>query len=114
MKLFFLSLIALFFIGCGGSDEDNPIESYPPCLQSEIDLILESPAQSPRANVKLYHYKTENVYVVNTNFPDAISYVYNYDCEVVCSMGGATGNQSDTCLDWRDAIFIDTIWVDRR
>lgn len=114
MKLFFLSLMTVFIIGCGGTDEEGPLDSYPPCLQPEIDRILEAIPQSPRANIKLYHYRNVNVYVLNTNFPDDISNVYNYECEIICSLGGINGNPSNTCSDWRDAIFTDTIWVDNR
>lgn len=108
---FFLTTILLF--GCK-SDDDNTISAFPNCLKPEIDIILRTPPQSPRASIELYMYQTENVYVVNTNFPDDYTYIYNASCELICTVGGIAGNQNNTCVDWDKASYIETLWTDNR
>lgn len=109
--IFFLTTILL--VSCN-SDDDNSIKAFPNCLKPEIDTILDSPPQSPRATVELYLYQTGDVYVVNTNFPDNISSVYNSSCKLICTIGGIVGNQNNTCVDWDNASYIETIWTDIR
>ncbi len=111
MKTLIFSFFAVFLMSC--SSDDDSKNSYPICLQSAVDRILDVPAQSPPANIKLYLYQTKEVYVVNTYFPDDYSYVYS-DCEMICTIGGIGGNQNDTCVDWESASYIETVWTDNR
>lgn len=79
MKAILILIIPILLISC--STDDDFKQQYPSCLQFEIDRILNSSPQSPRATVELYTYQNENVYVVNTNFPDDQSNVYNSQCQ---------------------------------
>lgn len=109
--IFFLTTIVL--VSCK-SDDDNTITAFPNCLKPEIDSILDSPPRSPRATVELYLYQNENVYVVNKGFQDDYSYVYSASCQLICTIGGIGGNQSNTCVDWDKASYLETLWTDNR
>ena len=112
MKVFIFSFIALLLISCGSDDDCQ--KTYPSCLQTEINRIQGSLPQSPRGTIDLYLYQEENVYVVNTNFPDEESKVYSKSCQLICSFGGIGGNQNDSCVDWEMANYIETVWIDNR
>lgn len=112
MKAILVLIIPFLLFSCSSDDEVK--QSYPNCLQFEVDRILGSSPQSPRANVELYIYQNENVFVVNTNFPDDQSNVYNSQCELICTIGGIDGNENDTCIDWANAEYIEPVWTDNR
>lgn len=113
MRILISFLAVILLVGCN-CDDDNTVTAFPNCLKPEIDTILDAPPQSPRATVELYRYQNENVYVINTNFPDDHSYVYDTSCQLICTMGGIGGNQNDTCVDWDSASYIETLWTDIR
>lgn len=112
MKVILILIIPFILFSC--SNNDDVKQQYPNCLQFEIDRILNSIPQSPRATIGLYTFQNENVYVVNTNFPDDQSNVYNSRCELICTIGGIDGNENDTCVDWENAEYIETVWTDNR
>lgn len=112
MKAILVLIIPVLLFSCSKDDEVK--QSYPNCLQLEIDRILDSSPQSPRATIELYTYQDENVYVVNTNFPDVQANVYNSQCQLICTIGGIDGNENDTCVDWENAEFIEKLWTDYR
>ena len=112
MKAILVLIIPFLLLSCSKDDEIK--QGYPNCIQLEIDRILDSSPQSPRATIELYTYQNENVYVVNRNFPDDQSNVYNSQCQLICTIGGIDGNENDTCVDWKKAKFIKTLWTDDR
>lgn len=113
MKTILILIIPfLLFFSCSKNDE--PEKNYPDCLQVEIDRILDSNPQSPRATIELYTYQSESVYMVHTNFPDDYSNLYNSKCELICSFGGIDGNGESSCADWESAKHIKTVWTDSR
>ena len=110
-KLTLIIGIIIFISSCEKNDDEI---KYPSCLQSEVERILESTPQTPRATINLYLYQENNVYIINTSFPDDQSNIYNSNCEIICSVGGIDGNQNDTCMNWENAELIETVWVDPR
>ena len=110
-KLILIIGIILFISSCENNDDET---QYPTCLQSEVERILESTPQSPRATIKLYLYQGNNVYIVITNFPVDQSNIYNSNCEIICSVGGIDGNQNDTCVNWESAELVETVWTDNK
>lgn len=112
MKTILILTIPLLLFSC--NKNDDVLENYPPCLQIDIDRILDSRPQSPRATIDLYTYQGERVYLVQTNFPDGYSSLYNSKCESICSFGGIDGNGDGTCLDWENAKYMETVWTDTR
>ena len=103
----------LFMNSC--NDDDN--EPLPDCLGTIVSVILEQNVQNPRANIELYNYNNNEVYVVNAqNFPDGQSYVITLDCEDICVLGGFDGTDND-CPNWYDndnVYRIKVIWTDPR
>ena len=98
--------IILFMSSCENNDDEI---QYPNCLQSEVERILESTPQSSRTTIKFYLYQGNNVNIVNTNFPDDQSNVYNSRCELLCTLGGIDGSENDTCIEWENAGFIENV-----
>lgn len=109
-----LTLIICIILSISSCEKNDDEIQYPTCLQSEVERILETTPQSPRATIKLYLYQGNNVYIVNTNFPDDQSNIYNSNCEIICSVGGIDGNQNDTCVNWENAELVETVWTDNR
>jgi hypothetical protein len=112
MKAILDLIIPFLLFSCSNDDEVK--QSYPNCLQLEIDRILDSSPQTPIETVELYTYQNENVYVVNTNFPDDQSNIYNSQYQLICTIGGIDGNENDTCIEWENAEYIETLWTDNR
>jgi len=107
--LFFLTLIR-----CSMNEDETVNVTNGNCINTEIQKILQSPVQNPKATVKKYTYQGQTVYLINSNFADALSPIYNDKCELVCSQGGIAGNTNNTCVNWDNAVFIETIWIDPR
>lgn len=82
-------------------------------MQEKIDYVLENPPQNPRAKIDKYYYKKQYVYVVYTFYPDFPLSRYDENCNFVCSSGGFDGS-NNTCSNWEDADFIETVWTDNR
>jgi len=104
--------ILLLQLSCS-SNKDEVENSYPECLSSQINTILQSPAQNPRATIKKYNYQSQIVYEVNTNFADGKSSIYSNKCELLCENGGIDGQLND-CINWNNATYIETVWTDPR
>jgi hypothetical protein len=116
MKKFILILsVFLLLISCDDNDDKVVAVEDLGCLQSLVtDFIENSDSQTPKANIEKYSYKGDEVFVVNfQNFPDGQSTIMSLNCETICMIGGIDGDEND-CLDWDDAQFIETIWVDNR
>ena len=78
-----------------------------------MDYILSNPPKEPRAYSTKYIYNSEYVLFLDPGGQQGGSAgATNSNCELVCEFGGFAGN---TCYDfWEEAVFIDTVWVDRR
>jgi hypothetical protein len=115
-KLIYLISMLLLLIGCSKSDNETKKTSYPECISSQIEGILKTPVQIPRANVKKYTYLGKTVYAVNYVMPDDKSTsIYDEDCKLICGMGAnIEGTPFDTCVEWNKAIYIETVWTDPR
>lgn len=107
-------LCLLFVFSCCNDDDNEPL---PDCLVPIVDVILEQNVQNPKANIELYMYNGEEVYLINAqNFPDGQSYVISKDCEDICVLGGFDGTDND-CPNWydNDEVYrIEIIWTDPR
>ncbi|HFG0566754.1 DUF6970 domain-containing protein [Flavobacterium psychrophilum] len=113
-KIILLFSILLIQFGCSNSSSSDETKkvSYPDCISSKIQDILQSPVQNPKANIKKYYYQNQYVYKINSFFADGKSPVYNDRCELICEDGGIDG--SNTCVNWENATFIESVWIDPR
>lgn len=107
-NLFVFLFILLFFFSCSKSTEPK----YSECIQNFIAETLSGLPGSPRAKIDKYNYEGETVYVFQHDHADPISVVYSETCEVICDFGGVT--QVNSCENWEEAEYIETIWVDNR
>lgn len=112
MKYISILLTSFLLLNCNRSDDDN--KDYPSCIKSEIQTILQSPAQNPRATIKKFNYKNKLVYLISPNYPDARNKVLDDQCNVVCSEGGISGQTNNPCIDWNTAVYVETAWTDPR
>ncbi|WP_396171023.1 DUF6970 domain-containing protein [Flavobacterium sp.] len=114
-KLTLLISVFLLQLGCSRNNEDEIKNvSYPECLSTQIQLILQNPIQNPKSTIKKYIYNGNIVYIVGFNFPDSQSPVYNDKCELICAEGGIGGNSTSTCVNWESATYLETVWTDPR
>ena len=107
--LFFITLIS-----CSKNEDQKTTTTCADCINTKIQEILQSPVQNPKATVKKYTYQGQTVYLINSNFADALDPVYNDKCELICSQGGIAGNINNSCINWDSAIYIETVWTDPR
>ncbi len=111
-KLFLFSLIALLLsatIGCEKDDtkkKDN--DSYPPCMQEQIDALLEKNPLQGLATIKKYRYKGKKVYVLWKYYANEEITAVDENCNVIgtCVTGGVAG--TNPC--WADFEYLETVW----
>lgn len=110
MKKMIIILLVIF--SCSKND-DKDIEKYPECLDFEVSQVLDAPPTSVRANIKKYSYLNMTVYAFfEGNVVEGQTRVYDKSCNLVCEYGGI-GNVN-TCENWENAEFIETVWTDNR
>ena len=83
-------------------------------IKQTINYIVNNPPRVPRAYSTKYIYNNEIVLYLypGGNPENGSTAAINSKCDVACQFGGFAGN---TCYDfWEEAVFIDTVWVDRR
>jgi uncharacterized protein with von Willebrand factor type A (vWA) domain len=103
--------LIFFFIGCNKNDVSET-KNYPECIETIINKTLEQSVGNPRAKVDKFNYMNMIVFVYQHGHADPISVVYNNKCEVICDFGGIS--QVNSCENWDNAEFIETIWTDPR
>lgn len=121
-KTIFLSVFTLLlFTSCNKSKivEDTTTTTTttaevvcPDCLNIYIEEMLQFPKQDPRGTIKAYIYQNDTVFAVNSSGVDAQTLIYNEKCELICYYGGLTGH--NTCINWDNATYLDTVWIDPR
>ena len=114
--MYFLSVLFLIS-GCSKSNNDELIKVfYPECIGAQIEGILKTSVQIPRANIKKYTQLGKTVYAVNYIIADGASTtIYDENCNIICAMGAnIQGTPFDTCVEWNKAIYIETVWTDPR
>lgn len=114
MKSLNLALIFIaFMFGCNKEDSQKKQEKYPECFQSQINSILDGEARNPRSMLNTYSFQESIVYILYTNeIDDELFIVKDNDCNTICEFGGI--GAIDTCENWENAEFIETVWEDPR
>lgn len=113
-NLILLMTTLLLSYSCNDKVEDNFPDTYPCCLQVELNNLLSKSPTTPSAKLEKYYYNNQYTYQVLSplyNTPDYLYNIVNERCEVVCSFGGIAGLE---CDGWEDAEFIEVVWEDTR
>lgn len=115
MKNNVMSLLLIFFLMVSCSKDEARIYNVPECLLTTVNTILTKPPQEPRAKIEKWKFEDQEVYLIDAqNFPDGQVFVITLDCQkTICTFGGIDGPDND-CKSWENAIFIETVWQDRR
>jgi len=81
------------------SEETNPVEEI--AWLKEMIVGFEKDTYHKQI-IEQYTYKEKEVYMVHTCYqcPDAITYVYDKEKNVICESGGFVGK--DTCSDFEE------------
>jgi len=103
-------LFGVFGISCSRHELQDP--SSPDCINKEIAMALQNPAQNPRGSIQKYLYQGQIVYLVNTVKKEYK--VYNTRCDLLCYLGGIEGENNNLCVNWSSAKFLETVWTDPR
>jgi len=103
--------IFLFITSCEKSEQDV---KYPECIESQINEFIDNyGVQNPRSSVKKYNYENQIVYVFyKNNISDEQYTVVDEYCNIICAFGSIAGN--NTCENWDNAQYIETVWTDNR
>lgn len=121
--IFLIPISVLFLFGCtSDSSSSAEIEAIKPeCLQPIIIGILDREPTNPRATIRKFLYKDNEVFVIDVlsspsdRGADAESFVRDSSCNLICLVGGIDGQPSSECSDFNQtAQFIETIWTDPR
>jgi len=83
-----------------------------------INFVMSDSVRTPRSNIEKYLYKKQYVYAFHLGikeevFDHASRYVIDSQCNLICDFGQAP-EPKNICLDWKDAVFIETTWQDNR
>lgn len=110
-KLTLIIGIILFISSCEKNDDEI---QYPTCLETRINNFIENyGVQNPRSSIKKYTYQNQTVYVFyGNNVSDEQFSVVDENCNTICSFGSIAGN--NTCDNWENSEFIETVWTDNR
>lgn len=108
MKNFTLIVALSLLISCTKNQEEK---NYPPCFESQIQILFESPVQSTKSNIKKYSYQNNEVFVLERNIGTDEPYsVVDENCNIICEFGVWSSN---TC-DLNDLVFVEIVWEDPR
>ena len=94
----------------------NTATGIPACIQQKIDSIKKLPVWNPPAQIELYDYNNQKIYVVSADCCDFFSSAFNENCEFVCApSGGFTGRGDGKCSDFNEkAKLVSIVWKDDR
>jgi hypothetical protein len=107
----FVKIVLVFFLllpgqfsckekehGHSACGTDDPLENIQ--WLKELKTSLEMSAKMSGAQIILYHYNSEDVFLINDcyNCMDGLIQVYNCSGEVICQFGGFIG--MNTCPDF--------------
>lgn len=117
-KIFYIPILLLLVTSCNENDD----ATYPTCIDSSIEqyyiIYPTPPITGIKASIKKYSYRGEIVYFVDfqPGFADGIQVVINENCEFICHFGGIAGTADPKhCgIDWQNATYIETVWIDPR
>ncbi len=111
-KIFLITIVLSFAFIANSCSDDNDKSSYPNCLNTIIEDIMEGEVQNPKSTIDKYVYQGETVYVINKYYPDYPTEIFDKNCEMICSMGGF--GSLNNCDNWEQAQFVENIWTDPR
>lgn len=102
-----ICLIAFGLYSCS----DDPIE-IPLCVDQEIPVFAQT-ACAGSGDLTIWAFDGEDVFCFNegTCYSDAMAYIYDADCNLVCTLGGVSGNTLCNGLDWdTNAVYLELVY----
>ena len=104
--LAFAFMISLF------SCSSDPIE-IPVCIDQEIAVFAQT-ACPGSGDLTLWSFDGQDVFCFNegTCYADANAFIYDANCNLICILGGFSGNTICDGIDWEsNAVYLDVIYV---
>lgn len=113
LTLFLSVIIILISFSC---KKTNVPKETPSCIKQQIRNILKEDVRNPPAEVWKYEYNGKTVYYIPAFCCDAMSVLFDEDCNVICNPdGGLTGNGDGKCTDFsQKSSKGELIWKDKR
>ncbi len=111
-KQFLFSVIALLLSAMIGCEKDDTKKKdnypYPPCMQEQIDNLLDENPLQVLATIKKYKYKGKNVYILWKYYANEEITAVDENCNVIgtCITGGVAG--PNVCFE--DFEYLETVW----
>ena len=96
---YFVIVYALCITFNSCHESDSALET-PECIEEQITLLKNKPAQNPVAEVWAWKTDTDTYYYITSDCCDQFNYLYNSNCTIVCAPdGGFTGTGDGKCPD---------------
>lgn len=105
--LLILSLFAL--VSCS---DDEPI-FIPACIDQEIPIFGQA-ACPGSGDLSIWAFDGQDVFCFNegTCYSDSQAFIYDANCNLLCILGGFSGNSLCLGLDWsRNAEYLEQVYV---
>jgi len=109
MKALYLILCFAFLAACS---DDEPTY-IPLCIDQEIPVFAQNACRGS-GDLTIWSFDGEDVFCFNegTCYQDAMAYIYDADCNLVCTLGGPSGNTLCNGLDWdQNALYLELVYV---
>jgi hypothetical protein len=108
MKNILIFSIALFFLSC---NDDGP-RDIPLCIDQEIEVFEEFAC--PGGDLTIWNFDGDEVYCFNQGncLADGSAYIYDEQCNLICTLGGFAGNTLCQGLDWNsNATYLELVYT---
>ena len=109
MKQSLLIFFVLLLVSC---ETDDPTV-IPVCIDQEIPVFAQTACPST-GDLTVWSFDGEDVFCFNegTCYTDAMAYIYDADCNLLCTLGGVDNNTICQGLQWdANAIYIELVYV---
>ena len=109
MKYISLILLVLFFNAC---ETDDPVQ-IPLCIDQEIAVFAQTACPST-GDLTIWFFDGQDVFCFNEGscYADATAYIYDANCNLVCTLGGSTNNTLCQGLEWdTNAVYLELVYV---
>ena len=109
MKNWLAVLMVVFLVSCA---DDEPI-FIPLCVDQEIPVFAQT-ACPGTGDLTIWSFDGQDVFCFNegTCYADATAYIYDADCNLLCTLGGINGNTICQGIDWStNAVYLELVYV---
>lgn len=109
MRILILVFTAIILVSCA---DDEPT-FIPSCIDQEIPVFAQA-ACPGSGDLTIWAFNGQDVFCFNEGncYSDAQAFIYDADCNLLCTLGGIGGNTLCQGIDWSsNAVYIELVYV---